>query len=113
MPKKSLSSGVTLIEIIIALALLSVILIAFLLLFTESFTNIFSAGNKSEALFTIQRELENKLNEPLPQGEAHMLEIIFPTVSQPIRVDGKIVTINEPYYRGDNTKNLELKVFIP
>lgn len=113
MPKKFLSSGVTLIEIIVAIAILSILFISFLLLFTESFANIFSAGNKSEALFTVQSKLENKIDEPSPQGESHTLEIIFPNVLTPIRVDGKIVTIYEPYYRGDSIKNVELKVFIP
>lgn len=101
------------VEIIVAIALLSIILISFIMLFAESFTNIFSAGNESEALFTVQRMLENKLGEPLPQGEPHTLEIIFPTVLQPIRIDGEIVTINESYYRGNVRKNVELKVFIP
>jgi len=111
--KKYLSSGVTLVEIIVSVAFLSIILTSFFLLFTESFTNVFSAGNESKALFAAQGRLENKIDEPAPQGEPYTLEIIFPRVLQPIRVDGKIVTINEPYYRGNINKNVELKVFIP
>lgn len=51
-------NGMTLIEIIIAMALLGIILISFLNLFGAGFTSIFEMGQKSDAASDIQSIME-------------------------------------------------------
>lgn len=113
MYNRSGESGLTLIEIVVALAILTLILVPFTLLLTSSYVNIFAAGYKNQALYTLQTELENEVSNPSGQGETHTLEIVFPGVMQPIRITGNIVTIDESYHRGDNEETAMLKVFVP
>ena len=58
MSKKN-SRGFTLIEIIIGIAILAVISVAFLTLFSFSITRIISAGRKNESQYVAQEEIEN------------------------------------------------------
>lgn len=110
--KINYESGFTLVEIVVALAVLMILLVPFTFLFTSSFTNIFAAGNKNQALYDVQKELENEINSSSAVG-IDILQIDFPTVIQSIRVGGKIITIEKEYSRGTNKENVELKAFVP
>lgn len=112
MSKKTHDTGLTLVEVIVALAVLTIVLIPFLNLLIGSSVNIFAAGNKNQALYDAQKELENEIKTSSGQGQTHSLQINFPGVAQ-MQVDGKIITINENYLRGNNTEVTELKAFIP
>lgn len=53
--------GVTLIEIIIAVAILGIIAAAFLMMFSNGLSTIYFAGNKSRATFSAQSDVDNKI----------------------------------------------------
>lgn len=52
------NKGLTLIEILISLAILGIILVSFLTLFTSAFSNIFSMGRKTDAANEAQAFIE-------------------------------------------------------
>ncbi len=53
--------GFTLTEIMVALAVLTIIIFAFTTLFTSSFSGIFRAGRKSASLYAAQKEMDHKI----------------------------------------------------
>lgn len=60
--------GVTLVEILVAFAILSVIAAAFLLLFSTSITNIFNFGAESRAVARTTENMEALYNLENPTG---------------------------------------------
>ena len=82
--------GFTLIEAVIAMLIIGIMCIAFLSMYTSGVTTISKNGNRSSALFTVQSNIEEKLNgatstTPLP------LAITIPN-SEPIDVSGNIIS---------------------
>ena len=53
--------GFSLVEIVVAMAILSIVAAIFLTLMTFSAGMIFTAGNKSEQIFETQGEVDNKI----------------------------------------------------
>lgn len=62
------NKGVTLVEIVVSLAILGIISAAFATLFTNGFRVIFSAGDKTVALYEAQDSVENIIAENHPAG---------------------------------------------
>ncbi len=107
--------GFSLVEVIVAMAVLLLIIIAFTTLFTFAFGGIFYQGRKSEALYeVVQNELE-VLYEQGNTGGPDILPISFDggAINPPIEVDGVIVT--EPYTYEDQsgTRTRNIYTFIP
>ncbi len=101
--------GFSLVEVMVAMAVLLIIVIAFSTLFTFAFGGIFSQGRKSEALYEeVQKELE-ELYETGNSDGTDELVIGFVNASSTISVTGAIVT--EPYTYDDRTNNIY--TFIP
>jgi prepilin-type N-terminal cleavage/methylation domain-containing protein len=69
--------GMTLIEVIIAIAILGIIGVAFLTLFTSGFSFITRAGNRSEAGFNTQTQVEQALNNAISTPDLGSLQIQF------------------------------------
>lgn len=59
MKKNKKSSGLTLIEIIIAMAMLGVILVAYLSVFTSGYVRIINMGNKTAAMTAAQEIVDS------------------------------------------------------
>lgn len=59
MSKLKQIKGMTLLEIIVALALLGIVMIALLNMFTFSYTNIFSAGFRSDKILEVQMLIDD------------------------------------------------------
>ncbi len=55
--------GFTLVEVLIAIVILLIIVISFTTLFTSSYRGITSSGDRSEALFGIQENIERDLKD--------------------------------------------------
>ncbi|KUO50588.1 MAG: hypothetical protein APF76_08040 [Desulfitibacter sp. BRH_c19] len=53
--------GFTLIEVLVALTILTIIIVSFTTLFTSSYIHIMSAGNKSKANYEVQKDMESKI----------------------------------------------------
>ncbi|WP_027365946.1 type IV pilus modification PilV family protein [Desulfotruncus alcoholivorax] len=89
------NSGFTLTEVLVSVAVLTIIAVVFTTLYTSSLANLFSAGTKSNTTFNYQQELESKIagNE---QGENKTLNMTFRdtngNLAETINVDGKILT---------------------
>ncbi len=106
--------GFSLVEIIVAMALLLLIIIAFTTLFTFAFGGIFSQGRKSEALYeVVQNELE-VLYEQGNTGGPDILPISFDGGAiAPIEVDGLIETKEYTYEDQSGTRSRTIYTFIP
>lgn len=81
--------GFTLVEILVALSILSIIIFSFAPLISSSFSNIYTAGRKSDALYQAQEQMENKLVEEITEDkELTELTITFQEISEEITVNG-------------------------
>ncbi len=88
--------GFTLVEVLVAVSILTIIIFAFTTLFTTSFTGIFGAGRKSEALFKAQEEMDNAIAQGLDESlEEKTLVINFDLKTFSIR--GREKHINYEY----------------
>ena len=104
-----INQGFSLLEVIVALAVLLLIIIAFTTLFTFSFGGIFSQGRKSEALYEdVQKELEEKYDQGNP-GSSDTLFIDFGDSSINLNRPGMIIV--EQYTYEDQTG--AIYTFIP
>lgn len=80
--------GMTLIEIIIAIAIIAIIAISIFPIFTMGLVTINSAGNRSEAQYKTQAEIENDLSKS--PSEEDTLNIDIPGLD--ICVKGELKT---------------------
>ncbi len=82
-------NGFTIVEVLVALAILMIIIFSFTLLFTSSFSGIARAGKVSEELFRAQKDMDNKIVEAADDSDdvVYDLEIIFPNGDDGIRVE--------------------------
>lgn len=81
--------GFTLIEVILSIALLSIIGIAFLTMFSSGMINITNAGKKSVKTYSAQDSLEKIIYDPLNASGSSVstdttLNIVFSGTSYPI-----------------------------
>lgn len=60
---KNNQEGLTLIEVIISLAILGIMIVAYLTVFTSGFTGIMRAGHRAEAAYDAQQEQTQKIME--------------------------------------------------
>jgi prepilin-type N-terminal cleavage/methylation domain-containing protein len=91
--------GVTLIELIVSIAILAIVVIAFSGMFVNGFKSIIKSGNRSSSDYGIQQVIENKILNPVSGTENNVttevtvladgLSINFGT--NEIDVPGKIV----------------------
>ena len=86
--------GFVFMENIVAMSILAIIVVAFTTLLTNSFKGIYSAGTKSEDMFTVQKEMENAINQNA-SGNPYNLQMTFQdqsnNVTVPIEVSGAVV----------------------
>jgi prepilin-type N-terminal cleavage/methylation domain-containing protein len=82
--------GFSLIEAVVSIAIIGIISISFLSMYTSGFTTISKNGSRSSALFTGQSNIEEKLNGT-PGTTSTSLTISIPN-SSPISVSGNIIT---------------------
>ncbi len=98
------SEGFTLVEVLVSLAILTIVSIALLLLFNQSFDGIIKSGKKAKMIYGNQETLETMISErkapdddPDITEEALDLEIYFHTensdlIKKEITVKGKLLT---------------------
>lgn len=98
--------GFTLIEVIVAVAILMIIVFSFTLMFTTSFSGIFRAGHKSRALFETQDEMDNKIAGNLNSG-VDSISVQFDQIA--ITVVGEIKEVTYEY----EGRNGVLYYFLP
>jgi len=99
-------SGFALVEVLVALVILVIIIFAFTTLFTSSFQGIFRAGNKSEALFESQEEIDQFIAEGGSSG-VDTITIEFSNLVIEPEGEVKVITYNYENFSG------ELTYFLP
>ncbi len=105
--KTRLRKGMTLIELIIAMAILSIIVIAFLNMFTVGFTGIINASKHTEVGYEAQKDMENSILTD-PSTGIISIEIEF-SGGTTIESIGKV--LEEEVNNGN--QNINVKTFVP
>ena len=110
------NKGFTLIELIITIALVGIIAISFLGMFTTGFSGIISAGDHSRAGYSGQSAIESIINDVSVSGEPNIststlndasLSIQFDTIE--VNVTGNIEIVD---YEDGNIKS-KVATFLP
>jgi prepilin-type N-terminal cleavage/methylation domain-containing protein len=112
MLKKELKNkGFSLIELLVSASLLLILAVGFIPLLTNSYTSIFSTGEKNNAVNLAQKEIEQWFST----GTTYDTDILFINfidvdTTTVFEIEGEKVQINKPY---DNGKTISFEVFIP
>ena len=88
--------GFSMVEIIVALALLSLVAVGFLTLISFSANLIFNAGTKSEVIFEKQGVIENIIDESNPSGD-DVIIVVLPPDEPDVSVSGKMLVVDYEY----------------
>jgi len=113
--------GFSLLETIVAVSILFIFIIAFSVLFSDSYTSIFVSGYKSEAQYILQEAAENELSnvsktmpEVVKQSQnVSGFEISF-DAAENIILDGDRLLIETTFSDGKgNQRNINITAFIP
>jgi hypothetical protein len=87
------TEGFTPVEVLVSIAILTIISVALLLLFNQSFFTIIKSGNKAVNIYEGQTKLESELAEDVTADpEDPPLSINFG--DKEIEIEGKIITEN-------------------
>lgn len=115
MNHKERTTGFTLIETIVAIALIAIVLVAFLGAFLQGFTGVTTAGKKSLSVYTSSKELESYLATgtlsaytSTPVATTIIIQLPKP-LSSVMTVTGKIITAS----KSENGMTSEVRTFIP
>jgi len=109
MTKLAREKGFALIELIIAMTILLIIIFSFTTLFTTSFSGIFGAGDRSEALFKAQEKIDREISSGLNDNNDELI-VYFGSEHQ-ITVDGEKKVIDHDY--DNDERNITLMYFLP
>ncbi|MCW3490305.1 prepilin-type N-terminal cleavage/methylation domain-containing protein [Dethiobacter alkaliphilus] len=90
--------GLTLIEVVIAMFVLSIMVLTLTALFTSSFSGIFTAGRRSSTQFLVQEEVERAIT-----GDSDA-DAVFTPVESIEGIPGTIVEVEQEYEDGRTVK---------
>lgn len=115
------SRGFALVEILVALTVLTITIASFSILFSHSYSGIFSAGYKSNSQYISQDKMENGLLDPssctAEEGftvSTDNLTIDFPGLSEQTVIPGKNIILDEDYTDGNsNARTVIVTSFVP
>ena len=100
--------GLTLIEVIVSIAILGIISVAFLSIFGMGFKTVMTAKNTSVAGFNVQKLAESELNIKLDPDDNSTIDIKLNdnTIIQPHgKIFSKTATVNN--------SNVVIQIFVP
>lgn len=108
------NKGFTITEVLVAMVILIMIILAFETLFTTSYSGIFSAGYKNKALITAQSTIETAISSS-SGGNDLMPPIYFPEPNITLnQIKGQIIEINQPYKDANGNQMInKLTTFVP
>lgn len=101
--------GMTLIEVIISMAIIGIIAISMLSMFTSAFVFITRAGNTSEALFQAHKQIETILTQNSAAVTPTDIELEFSSDGTVITSKGNTITVNYLI----NNSEVEITFFHP
>lgn len=101
------SQGFTLIEMIVALAIIGIMAVSFLTVFSTTYAHIFSAGRRSDAIFNTEKKVE----AAIASGTTATTDTFSLSIGgRTVNVSGTLVTEQSTY---ENGKVVTLKSFVP
>jgi prepilin-type N-terminal cleavage/methylation domain-containing protein len=100
-------AGFTLIEVIVSLAIIGIIAISFISIFSTGVLWVSKAGGQSSSAFSAQKDLENAIANDINGTDT--ISIIFNGVTLPA-VAGKSQSVTKTYR---NNEYVTISVFIP
>lgn len=101
------TAGFTLIELIVALAIIGIMAVSFLTVFSTTYAHIFSAGRKSDAVF----QTEQKVESAIATGTTSTTDVFLLTIGgRTVSLTGEVITESTIY---ENGKIVEIKSFVP
>ena len=103
--------GLTLIEVIISIAIISVITVSFLSIFSNSFIQVVRSGNKGTSMYSAQSAAEDLL-ENASFSESSVTTITVGWGSDNLSVYGNLETIEVDIPNDPNNDKAILKIFI-
>ena len=116
--KKTKAKGMTLVEIIVAIAILGIIAMFFLGTFVFGMKGIMNAGKNTKAGYTAQQGIENKIintastpagvSGTIPEPNKKLVITFKGSTAYPIEVNGDVIKVNTT-----NEYKAEASVFIP
>jgi prepilin-type N-terminal cleavage/methylation domain-containing protein len=102
------NTGFTLVEVMVAFAILAIMIFAIINIFNLSYSGIFRAGRKSEALFYAQENMDNSIAGGIESGSELTTHVIV-FGGESITVTGEEKEIDYNYEGFPGT----LKYFLP
>ena len=100
------NKGLTLIEIVITIAITSIMAIAVLTMFNISITNIFKSGNKTERVLRIKEEVDEEIiNNKEKTTNTDKVKVTIDGIIKDREVDGKIIEIKD--------SDIKITTFVP
>ena len=104
------SNAMTLVEIIMAMALIGIITISIMTLLTSGFTQITSSGERAKALFQAQAQIESDIND-IGQSASDASETLTLKIDDTeIIVPGKVKSVNTALPNG---RFVQIEIFQP
>jgi len=104
------AKAMTLVEIIMAIALIGIITVSILTLLTSGFTQITSSGERAKALFQAQAQIESDIND-IGQSASDAAETLTLKIDDvEIIVPGKIKSVNTALPSG---RSVQIEIFQP
>lgn len=107
--------GFSLLEVLVAMIVLSLVILSFSGLFSGGYKAISDGGNKSEALFSAQQFMEYAIlngddYSQVTVTTGNLLQFNFPG-TDPFDISGNIIIVTEDYHGGN--KPISLTTFVP
>ncbi|MST99873.1 type II secretion system protein J [Tissierella pigra] len=100
------NKGLTLIEIVITIAITSIMAIAVLTMFNISITNISESGNKTERVLRIKEEVDEEIiNNKEKTTNTDKVKVTIDGIIKDREVDGKIIEIKD--------SDIKITTFVP
>lgn len=103
------NSGLTLIEIIIAMAIIGIIALAIIEMFSSASVFIVRAGDTTESLFQSHKQIETILTQKSSSVSPTNMELKFSSDGSTFTSEGNIITVNHII----NKSEVEITFFHP
>lgn len=109
MAAKDKRRGLTLIEVIISLAIICIVAVAFSSIFLSGLKGIEISGNKSKAKFKTQAQIEEIINSKVDAFDPDLTTLNVDFGTKVISIDGKYITKESEI----NKNKVKITVFTP
>ncbi len=111
MKKHQNEKGFTLIEVVVSLAIIGIMAVSFLSIFSGSLVGVVKSGKIGTAVYTAQTDAEDQLENSV-YSEDSSTTITVNWESENLSVDGNLKTIEADVPNDQNDNKTKLQVFI-